>query len=100
MLGSSIALGSLLTVATASTRVTTIQGVRSAYPCPICLVPKDKLWDLSEVIYPRRTRGGALRLLSRADKASSKKAAKEILGGQSIRSVSVGDIVIIRSHSI
>ena len=74
-----------------STRATTILGARSAYPCPICLVPNSKLWDLSEVIYPRRTRDGALRLIAKADGAPSKKAAREFLSGQSIRSVAVGD---------
>ena len=74
-----------------STRAATILGVRSMYPCAICLVPNDKLWDLTEVIYPRRTRAGALRLIHRADAAPSKKAAKKILGAQSIRNVPVGD---------
>jgi len=74
-----------------STRATMILGARSTYPCPICLVPNDKLWDLSVVIYPRRTREGALRLILRADEAPSKKAAKEILGAQSIRNVPVRD---------
>ncbi|KAF9642410.1 hypothetical protein BDM02DRAFT_3193327, partial [Thelephora ganbajun] len=71
-----------------ATRATTILGARSAYPCPICLVPSDKLWDLSEVIYLRRTRDGVLLLIIRADEAPSKKAAKEILNSQSIRNVS------------
>jgi hypothetical protein len=78
-------------VAMISTRATTILGVRSTYPCPICLIPSDKLWDLSEVIYPRRTRDGALRLIARANAAPSKKAKKGILSGQSIRSVAVSD---------
>ena len=88
----------LLIAIIASTRATTIQGVRSKYPCPICLVPNDRLWDLSEVIYPRRTRGGALRLVAKANAAQSKKAAKEILGGQSIRNVLVGYVVAVGSH--
>lgn len=75
-----------------STRAATILGVRSMYPCPICLIPNDKLWDLSEVIYPRQTREGALRLILKADAAPSKKAAKKILNTQSIRNVPVCDV--------
>ena len=37
-----------------STRATTTLGAWSKYPCPICLIPGDLLWDLSEVVYPRR----------------------------------------------
>jgi hypothetical protein len=44
------------------------------------------------VIYPRRTREGALRLVATANAASSKKAEKKILGLQSIRNVSVSNI--------
>ena len=50
------------------------------------------LWDLSEVLYPRRTRDGALRLVATANGASSKRAAKDILSRQSIRDVLVSDI--------
>lgn len=76
----------------ASTRATTILGARSMYPCPICLIPSDQLWDLSEVMYPRRTWAGVRRLILDANGASSKKAAKEILGLQSVRNVSVSCI--------
>ena len=60
-----------------STRAVTILGVRSMYPCAICLIPNNKLWDLTEVIYPRRTRAGALQLTCRADATLSKKAVKK-----------------------
>ena len=43
------------------------------------------------MIYPRQTRDGALRLIAKAGGTPSKKAAKEILSGQSIRSVEVGN---------
>ena len=59
------------------------------YPCPICLVPSNFLWDLSQVAYPKRTRAGARRLIIEANAALSKKAAKEILNLQSIRNVPV-----------
>ena len=62
------------------------------YPCPICLVPSDRLWDLSEVIYPRRTRAGVRRLIMRANEAPSEKAAKKILDLQSVRNVPVSGV--------
>ena len=72
-----------------STRAVTILGARSKYPCPVCLIPSDELWDLSGGTYPRRTRDGALQLISDASEAPTKKAAKEILATQSIRNVPV-----------
>jgi hypothetical protein len=74
-----------------STQATTILGARSTYPCPICLIPGDKLWDLLEVIYLRQMRDGALWLIARVNVAPSKKAKKGILSGQSIRRVAISD---------
>jgi len=73
-----------------STRAVSILGVRSMYPCPICLVPSDKLWDLLGETHTRRTRDEAVQLIAKADAAPTKKAAKDILGAQSIRNVPVG----------
>jgi hypothetical protein len=42
-------------------------------------------------MYPRRTRDGALALVATANSSKTKKAAKEVLGRQSIRNVSVSD---------
>lgn len=72
-----------------SCRATSILGALSGYPCPICLVPSEMLRNLAEVSYPRRERDGALRLVAQAGQVSSKKAAKETLGKQSIRNVAV-----------
>lgn len=78
-------------VVTVSARTTTILGVKSKFPCPICLVPNDVLWDLSEVVYLRRSRDGALRLIAKAEVAPSKEAKKKILREQSIHGVPVSD---------
>jgi hypothetical protein len=81
------------------TRATSILGANSTYTCPICLVPRGELWDLSQVIYPRRARDGALQLLANAHAAPSKKAAKEILATQSIRNVAVRETDWTRDHN-
>ena len=85
------AAGRLVLTDTSSTRAVTIMGVRSKYTCPICLVPKDELCELPGEAHPRRTRNGALQLISHANAAPTKKAAKKFLGTQSIRNVPVGD---------
>ena len=82
-----------------STQAVTILGVRSTFPCPICLILNNKLWDLSEVVYLRRTREGPLQVVYKAGAVATKKAAKQILGTQSIRNVPVGDVAIIGNCS-
>ena len=81
-----------------SVRATSILGAKLMYPCLICLVPRDLLWDLSEILYPRWTREGTLQLVKRANEASSKKEAKDILGSQSIRNVSVSQVSIFECY--
>ena len=78
-----------------STRATTTLGAQSKFPCPICLVPRDLLWDLTEVLYPRRTRGGARWLIIEANSTLSAKAAKKILDRQSIRSMPVSSVRLL-----
>ena len=86
----------LLMTITTSAWATSIQGVRLMYPCLICLVLNDRLWDLSNIIYPRQTRDGALWLVAKANNAPSKKVAKAILGGQSIRAIFVSCMEVLQ----
>ena len=55
-----------------SSRAASILGSQSGWVCPTCLVPHDLLWDLSDVIYPLRTRDGTLRLIEEAEGCSTK----------------------------
>ena len=72
-----------------STRATTTLGARSKYPCPVCLVPSGRLWELSGIVYPRRTRGGVKRLIVKANLAPSAKAEKKLLNRQSVCNIPV-----------
>ena len=72
-----------------SSRAASILGSKSGWVCPTCLVPRDFLWDLSEVIYPLRTWDGTLRLIEKAEDCSTKARAYEVLLNQSIRNIPV-----------
>ncbi|KAG1884708.1 hypothetical protein F4604DRAFT_1676803 [Suillus subluteus] len=48
-----------------------IRGVMGKFPCPICLVPRDELFDLLK-IWPLHTRHGAVHLLRKARKKPTK----------------------------
>lgn len=72
-----------------SARAALILGPQSGLVCPCCLVPKEFLWDLSEVIYPLRTRNGTLQLMQKADACNTKQKAYAVLLEQSIRNIPV-----------
>lgn len=72
-----------------SARAALILGPNSEWVCPSCLVPKGFLWDLSEAIYPLRTRNGTLRLIQKADACATKRKAYTVLLEQSIRNIPV-----------
>jgi len=72
-----------------SARAALILGPKSEWVCPSCLVPKGFLWDLSDVIYPLRTRNGTLRLIEKADACDTKHKAYNVLLEQSIRNIPV-----------
>ena len=72
-----------------SERAASILGPNSKWVCPACLVPKGFLWDLSDVIYPLRTRNGTLRLIQKADACVTKGQAYSVLLEQSIRNIPV-----------
>lgn len=52
-------------------------------------MPKDSLWDLSDVIYPLRTRDGTLWLIRESESCSTKAKAYDVLLNQSIRNIPV-----------
>lgn len=66
-----------------------IRGYRGLFPCPVCLVPAEKLAD-TNLVFARRTAKDAKMLIKRASKASTKAQKEEILKSQSLRDVQVG----------
>lgn len=64
-----------------------IRGIRGLYPCPICLVPKDKLSDLSQT-YELRTQIGSEALVRRTQGMTMADAEQE-LRDQSLRPIEV-----------
>ena len=72
-----------------SSKAASILGANSGWVCPPCLVPDDGLWDLSDVIYPLRTRDGTLQLIAESESCSTKTRAHEVLLTQSIRNIPV-----------
>ncbi|KAL1662130.1 hypothetical protein GGF50DRAFT_117329 [Schizophyllum commune] len=67
-------------------RAAGIKGPKGHYPCPICLVPKDALWNICER-HTRRTTGATLALLKEANTVKTKREKKEILNRQSLRPI-------------
>ena len=65
-------------------RISGILGTKSLYPCPICLVPKDKQPYLGHT-WPARTKEGTDALVTQAAKQKTKEACKNILATQSLR---------------
>jgi len=79
----------ILLLNSTSARAALILGPNSGLVCPCCLVPKDFLWDLLEVIYPLRTWDGTLRLIQQAEACETKEETRIVLLEQSIRNVPV-----------
>ena len=79
----------ILLLISTSARAALILGPNSESVCLSCLVPKNFLWDLLEVIYPLRTQDGTLQLIQQAEACGTKKDAHAVLLEQSIRSIPV-----------
>lgn len=79
----------ILSLTFISSKAASILGSKSGWVCPSCLVPGDTLWDLSDVIYPLRTRDGTLRLIGESECCSTKTKARDVLLEQSIRNIPV-----------
>ncbi|KAG2033410.1 hypothetical protein BDR03DRAFT_872154, partial [Suillus americanus] len=63
------------------------RGVMSNFPCPICLIPKDKLSSIMPHNYPLRTSQATSTLLIEARAGHSKGRREVILKSQAIRDV-------------
>lgn len=71
-----------------------IHGVMGKFPCPICLVPQDELFDLLKT-WPLRTLHGAIHLLRKARKKPTKAKREQKLKSQSLRDVDVSHLLIL-----
>ncbi|TRM55788.1 hypothetical protein BD626DRAFT_576598 [Schizophyllum amplum] len=67
-------------------RAAGIKGVHGHFPCPICLVPREELWNLL-MSWPSRTACEAKQLLVTAEGEATQKSKKEILNQQSLRPI-------------
>jgi hypothetical protein len=65
------------------------RGVMSNFPCPICLIPEDKLSSVMPHDYTLRTCQATNDLLIKARAERRKGQREAILKGQSIRDVDV-----------
>ena len=72
-----------------SSKAVSILGAKSKWVCLSCLVPREFLWDLTDVIYPLWTRNGTLRLIQKAEACDTKREAYKVLLEQSIRNIPV-----------
>lgn len=81
-------LFTLLTNQSNRTKAVGILGVKSRFPCPICLVPNSETWDLSRVWDPR-SQVATIELMKTAGQQTTKKATSEKLLEQSIRIIQV-----------
>jgi len=65
-----------------------IRGINSHYPCPVCLVPADKLSDLSKM-FKLRTTQDMKEVYEKANQADSVAGKEAILKGSGLRDVKV-----------
>jgi len=84
----------MVLICPSSARLASILGAQSEFKCPICLVPANQLWDLSEITYPERSRNKTLTLIENANKQGSATATRKQLVTQSIRGIHVSIVVI------
>jgi hypothetical protein len=69
-------------------RISGILGSKSLYPCPICLVPKNKQSELGHT-WPARTKESTDALVTKASLQQTKTARKNTLASQSLRYIFV-----------
>ena len=65
-----------------------IRGINSHYPCPVCLVPADKLSDLSKT-FKLRTTQDMKEVYEKANEADSIANKEIILKGYGLRDIKV-----------
>lgn len=68
--------------------MTLIRGTGSARPCPTCLIPKDKLSDLS-VVKAKRTTNSMKAILDQAKGLIKKDDQEALLKSYSLRGIEV-----------
>lgn len=64
------------------------RGVRSLWPCPVCLVPHNKLSDTS-CRYPLRTSRDSQAVLAAAQAKETAEEREEVLKGYGLRDIPV-----------
>lgn len=64
------------------------QGLMSLWPCPVCLIPRDDLWDTSKT-YRRRTSKESQALVNAARAKETFEEREELLKEQALRFVDV-----------
>jgi hypothetical protein len=73
------------------------RGVRALWPCPVCLIPHDKLSDMSHC-YPRRTSRDSQAILETARERETAEEWEEVLKEYGLRDVLVS--LSLLSHYI
>jgi hypothetical protein len=65
-----------------------VRGLNSHFPCPVCLIPGEKLSELS-VTFPLRTTEAMKAVYEEANKAPNAAAKEAILKGSGLRGIKV-----------
>jgi hypothetical protein len=73
-----------------------LHGVNGNFPCPVCLVPQESQWDLSQN-FALRTKDDSRHQFLRAMEERTLEKHNEILKMHSIRPIEVGCLFIILS---
>jgi len=73
-----------------------IRGVRSLWPCPICLVPRDKLSDTSKT-FRRRTSEDSQGVVKAARTKISAEEKEDVLKEYGLRDVDVSSMYIFQT---
>ncbi|KAF8593698.1 hypothetical protein BDV93DRAFT_584062 [Ceratobasidium sp. AG-I] len=78
-------------------RVLFMRGTQSTFQCPVCLVPRDKLHDLT-CLWPLRSNTGTIDLLQKVQNTANKLEKEKLLLSQSIREVESVFIELTTPH--
>jgi hypothetical protein len=70
-------------------------GVRALWPCPVCLVPHDKLSDMSHC-YPHRTSHDSEAILATVRERETAEEREEVLKDYGLRDVIVSLSLLLR----
>jgi hypothetical protein len=70
------------------------RGVMSLWPCPICLIPRDELWDTSKQ-YTRRISDTSRDIVLAAQEMDTHEEQEELLKQHGLRNVTVSFVSTI-----